>query len=77
MSSLKLDISAMAGSILATLRSSGGGNPIDTNYTWTGNVNVAEESVWFEIAHPMDGNVWLNGEFVEEDGIDQHVFREF
>lgn len=70
-------IAAQAEDILDTLTTSGGGNPRDTDYSWTGNTRAEFYTTWFEIVHPVNGTVWLNGEMVEVDGTFQHLYKEF
>lgn len=75
-----VELAAKADEILSTITTSGGGNPRDTDYSWTGQTRVADGSVWFQISHPVDGDdEWLNGEFTPEDknGCVEHVFRKF
>lgn len=75
---LTLALQAKAEEILSTITTSGGGNPVDTDYSWSGNIKVADYTTWFEIVHPEHGSEWLNGEMVEADGgVYEHLTKEF
>lgn len=75
---LAAELQAKADFILSNITTSGGGNPVDTDYSWSGNVKVGYDSIWFEIVHHEHSPEWLNGEFTgsDEEGW-QLVTREF
>lgn len=75
---LATELQAKAEEILSTITTSGGGNPVDTDYSWSGNTRTVDGDTWFEIVHSEYEPEWLNGEFhgSDEEGW-EHAIRYF